>query len=502
MKKTLTSLLNRCQPEELDGVLENIEIDLPDEASADTIKTLALQKAGVKPRRPIRKLVLIAACIALVAAVLVGCYVAEKVEYDAAVKFFDLNDFDTEGLSRDDIKRVYRDFTTERFAYNDSYELLESNRSTDTVAGVDISIMNSANDLNNSEIGAIGSGRYDSRIRGDIPADTDYFFDKGFSKEVAGKPIWHFGFDHEYENYCVAGGKVLLWGEEVDDPEHCYMHTYLALLDDKDGKAIWEKKLESSYHFCDDPTALLTDDGRIAVLTIETDDRFHEEKYLEFRELNLKGEVVTSHEQREDDLVFTDYLTALSDGWLAELQYESIDAELENSVILVPRLTKFSRQGEIESEWTLTEENMGNLLYEIKEITEYDEKIFLSIGMSEQVMTIPDDTDYETLEDGFSDKWRDYVRERYQSTLYVLDSNSGKPEQFYSVGGTLAGDLRVDDNGNLVWQVGRIVKCGYAPWANSYSLYGITRRYDYTFDSDKNLLKQERTDIFKRFQIM
>ena len=53
---------------------------------------------------------------------------------------------------------------------------------------------------------------------------------------------------------------------------------------------------------------------------------------------------------------------------------------------------------------------------------------------------------------------------------------------------------------HAAWQVGRIVKCGYAPWANSYSLYGITRRYDYTLDSNKKLIKQDRTNIFKRFQ--
>ena len=59
----------------------------------------------------------------------------------------------------------------------------------------------------------------------------------------------------------------------------------------------------------------------------------------------------------------------------------------------------------------------------------------------------------------------------------------------------------MDDDGNLVWHIGRIIRCGYSPYTSSFVFYGVTRQYDYTFDSDNNILRQEKTDIFGSFTL-
>lgn len=515
MKKTLNSLLDNCQPQELDSVLQNIDADLPDEAGAEKIRTLAMQKAGVSPRRPTaRKIILLAACIALVAAVLVGCYVAEKVEYDNAVKFFDLNDLDTEGLTRSDIKRVYRDITTDAFQYNDSYELLAQKSDTQQVEGVDIDITNNANELNNIDV--LNSGAADDRNHGAIPDKTEYFIGDEFEKFASGETVWRTKLPHCYEDYYLAGGKALIWGSYIDDEKHDYMHTSVALIDDKDGAILWEKTLDSKYHFDEYPQAVLTDDGRIAVLTVATDDRFSNKNYLVFRELNSKGEVVIEHEQRKDDICYTDLLTPLSDGWLAEYSPASTDfstdfTESGDPILSLPRFIKFNEKGEIQCEWDWTEAFSEGFHYETVCVTEHQGKIFVSAQARPNTSllydnaddeNIPEDTD--SLADGFTDEWRDAAREEFSAVLFVFDPQNSKPEQFYSVGGAMAlsDGLRTDGDGNLVWRVGRIVKCGWAPWASSFQLYGVTRRYDYTFDSDKTLLRQERTDCFDSFRTM
>ena len=503
MKKSVSDILDACQPQELDGVLQNIGADLPEEADAERIKRRAMQKAGVSARRRTgRKIVLIAACIALVAATLVGCYVAEKVEYDNAVKFFDLNELDTEGLSRDDIKRVYRDITTDAFRYDDSYELLSQKSDTRQVEGVDISITNNANTLN--DIDVLNSGFTDDRNHGAIPDKTSYFVGDEFEKNVGGETVWRTKLPHCYEDYYLVDGKALIWGSYIYDEKHDYMHTSVALIDDKDGAILWEKTLDSKYHFDEYPEAVLTDDGRIAVLTVATDDRFSDENYLVFRELDMQGEVVKEHEQRKDDICYSNFLTPLSDGWLAEY-----DIVMSGGGSWVESyLIKFDNNGEIKKQWSFSQNDPKpeGFQYEIADMIEHDGKLFISAQARPNVSTLYENADYEnipkdtdSLADGFTDEWRDAAREEFSAVLLVFDSQNNKPKQFYSVGGAMAGDLRMDDNGDLVWQVGRIVKCGWAPWASSFQLYGVTRRYDYSFDSDKNLLRQERTNCYYSF---
>ena len=244
MKKSVSDLLNNCQPQELDSFLDAVTVKMPEEADGDRIRALAMQKAGVSPKhRTLRKVALIAACITVVAAILVGCYVAEKVEYDNAVKFFDLNNFDTEGMSRDDIKRVYRDITTERFQYSESYELLKSSQEVTAVEGVAINITNNANNMKNGAIESLSVGQFGSVGHGDIPDDTLYFVDDEFQK--SGKNVWRTKLPHYYSDYYIAGGKALIWGSYIYDEANDYMHTSVALIDDKDGKLLWEKTLDT-----------------------------------------------------------------------------------------------------------------------------------------------------------------------------------------------------------------------------------------------------------------
>lgn len=515
MKKSVTTILDGCQPQELDGLLENINGDLPTEASADNIKRLALQKAGIMSRRRrVRRIALIAACVTLLAGILVGCYVAEKVEYDSAVKFFDLNNIDTEGMSRDDIKRVWRDMTTESFTRDESaallmqtgHEVYRVDRDTDRVEGMDISIMNNANNRDFDTIEVLDNGYgYGDTNHGAIPDNTKYFVGDEFEKFVDGDTVWRTKLPHYYNGYYLFDGKALIWSSYIYDTKHDYMHTSVALIDDQDGKILWEKTLESTYNFDEYGAAAINDDGQIGILTQATDNRFSVEKVLVFRELDLSGKVVREVEQPQN-VVFINHFTPLSDGWLADVMVDDPSSDDEDSVsTLAQRFLKLDRGGKVQAMWSLNDSDSTE--YDIFAMTEYDGKIYLSVQARQYPSHIYDDFDRESFEisaenpfGDFSDDMRDRAREEFSSVLFVCDPESGKPEQFYSVGGTLPADLVVDDDGNLVWRVGRIVKCGYSPMTSSYTLYSITRQYNYTFDKDNALLKEEKTDIFKSFK--
>ena len=51
MKKSVSDLLNNCQPQELDSFLDAVTVKMPEEADGDRIRALAMQKAGVSPKR-------------------------------------------------------------------------------------------------------------------------------------------------------------------------------------------------------------------------------------------------------------------------------------------------------------------------------------------------------------------------------------------------------------------------------------------------------------------
>ena len=143
MKTNLTEILDACTPEELDDALRDIDAPLPADASLDRIQRRAMENAGiVRPVKRYQKALLIAAAVIVTAVVLVGCYVADVAEYNRAVEFFELNSFSTEGLTRGEIKRVYRDITTESLSFDKSYEVIGRNSTADSVEGMDIRIMN------------------------------------------------------------------------------------------------------------------------------------------------------------------------------------------------------------------------------------------------------------------------------------------------------------------------------------------------------------------------
>lgn len=67
----------------------------------------------------------LAACLALAAGLVGAAFAAEAKEYGEAAAFFDENGLSTEGLSRADVKAVYRDITTQRFSYDKTAQVIE-----------------------------------------------------------------------------------------------------------------------------------------------------------------------------------------------------------------------------------------------------------------------------------------------------------------------------------------------------------------------------------------
>ena len=68
----------------------------------------------------------IAACLALIAVIgsAAFAFAAEAREYSTAVAYFEENGLTAEGLSRSEVKAVYRDITGKRFSYGKTADVI------------------------------------------------------------------------------------------------------------------------------------------------------------------------------------------------------------------------------------------------------------------------------------------------------------------------------------------------------------------------------------------
>ena len=100
----------------------------------DNILERSETPAGRRRAPAYRKWLALAACLALTVTLMGVAFAAEAREYGAAVAFFDENGLSTEGLSRSDVKAVYRDITSQHFTYDKTAEVIER-----AVPGLEIS---------------------------------------------------------------------------------------------------------------------------------------------------------------------------------------------------------------------------------------------------------------------------------------------------------------------------------------------------------------------------
>ena len=416
MNKSVQELLDGLIAGELDGVIGEIDGEtLPDDEK-NRIKSLAMEKAGIgKSSRKIRirKWILAAACIVLTAATLVGCYVADEVQYNRAKNFFDLNSLSVEGLDRSEVKRVYRDITTESFSYDRSAGVLGesfSQTATDSIDGIDISIKNAAN------------------------------------------------------NTWANSGEINLGLSLTEDEP----------IVDEDGNTV---TVEAEYEQYNDP------------------------RYLVFRATDADGKTVAEKKTRMDSLTYIGKVAAAGGGYLAEAHTLETD-----DYGYVTKILRLNKDGDVLGTLGYGVEGFG---YTIEDIREHDGLVFLSTTARprESKLYEGSDDDWDrwmgetaSNEGDFwtnrlSEEWRDRAREEFSAALFVVDTASGEPGQYYTVGGAFGGELSEDAEGHLVWSVGRIIAGGFSPYTSSFSVYGVTRRYDYTFDPADNSLSQERTEI-------
>ena len=170
----------------------------------------------------------IAACMVLVLSVCFGSFavVAEAKEYKAAVQFFNDYGMSTEGLTRGEIKEVYRDITTKSFTYSKTAEVIRNSISSDNIGGYEIVQDNpTPEDIENlwnyknytgGFIGATQTGahyKYHSEYKEDESLGLEVH-DKSYLEKYDGDNLlWSVSIsDFWIEDYSIVSDGVIAYG--------------------------------------------------------------------------------------------------------------------------------------------------------------------------------------------------------------------------------------------------------------------------------------------------
>ena len=520
MKKDLSEVFDALSPEET-GALLSFLPEPPEEAGDEELKARVLsalpeKSANGKRSAPRRRIVWLVAAVVLLFTLLGACAAKEVHDVNEAVKFFDEKGLDRSGLSNGDLKRVYRDITSKRFALPETRSLLAGNEQSG-VPGVEIREGEIVNRPNWSNVISNFAG----------VGQDEYVFDTALG-------------------YVFSSS---LWG--IPEGEDAYSGTKISAIDD--GKTTKETLIPI---YANGKWALLCDE----YLTVFGHNPYTED--IEENERGLPGVVRLTRDLQ--------ILWQTSFGRAGRYEDFVCLAELPSSggVLLVTndlyrgvrgKARVFDKNGNLTAEYTgkdrvyfgaawvlpgervlLTcvdgkdsealptdftdtfflelDENLKELssfslretdtAYIFKDVLELGDALYLSgyalpVGLLGEEGFVSEAQLLNVLRASSSEMPGSgtllaEAKAVYTAVLMAYSPGENEVKKFYTVPGAEGGALSTDEKGRLVWTVEMLENVkDLPPWSDTFAHDYMYRRYAYLFGKDGRLL--QRTDTGEDF---
>ncbi|MCM1333739.1 MAG: hypothetical protein NC084_07150 [Bacteroides sp.] len=484
MKNTLERIMDELDPSETDALLADTSAPEISRLALARIKKRALESAGLKKlktRRPyFRALTSAAICLVFSAGF---AAVAEAKEYGDAVDFFEVNGLSAEGLSREEIRLVYRDITTRRFTDEKTAEVIRR-----SIPGTEILPKGSAP----SELAALWDGAlsddasesgFDYRISAFEKPDPELGFDV-FERSVVecydGEDRrWTAEFTSFYVDECIALSEgSVAWGRNDAWSSEQPTYGYLALLDELGNKR-WERRTDHGFRHEYIAAVLEDGDGTLAVVSRG------DLEYLCLARLDRDGNEIAFQKTKVGNRGIWN-AARLGDGYLVQLG-NAVDGDNAH-------LVKLDRDGSVTDDLVYESDESD---FFITDMAEFGGSVYLSAYAvprradgSDECGAIWDRVgDVLAIAD---EEITSIVRENYTAVLLLCDPESGSARTFYSVKSALGDRLRAED-GRLLWSVNEVVNAYFSPYTSAFSVGGSCKVLRYAFDEAGALIACEET---------
>ena len=486
--------------EEVSRIIDKIDEKYIDEATMfavnGDIKTAerrsAYEKRAHARPRQFRRGVL-AACIAFI--IVIGsaatAFAIEAREFKNAVAFFEENGLSTVGLSRSEIKAVYRDITTKSFTNDKTAEVLKH-----AVTGWEIE----QDEPTPEELAAL----WDKNVwRNNVKQngvsyrkDSKYVYDEKrgfdvFEKDILecyqdAKLLWSAEFTDFYVEDCARiNGGTMVWGNNAIISTSDTTSAWIAFVDNS-GNVLWQRRLIHGFKNEYIASVLNNGDGTLALISRG------DLKYLCLGYYDTSGRELSFHKTEVGNFGINN-AARLGDGYIVQLWNQFTgDTAL---------LCKLDRDGNLTDSFSYEDDDSD---YYVTDMTEFEGIVYLSAyavpkqkdeGGRHEIANILDYL-YSKGAKGWditSEELTPVVRENYTALLLVCDPEKGTPKTFYSVKGSLGGELTVNDSNMLEWNIESITSTFYSPATSSFTIGGSCKVFRYTFDKTGDLTEQTET---------
>ncbi len=446
----------------------------------------------------------VAACFVLMLSIGLGtyAYAAEVKEYNTAVQFFEEYDLPTEGLTREEIKKIYRDITTESFSYSKTAQVIANSLSSAQIEGFEILQGNpTPEDVQNlwrykNYTGAfldipkesIEGIHYKERYEyTEYTPDTPTRFDMSYLEKYHGEtliwsaPISEFAVD----GHVVVSDGVIAYG---DTPAFSGLENSYAWMAkfDENGNLIWKKMMDHKFKYEYISTIFENADGSYDVIS-----RAGHQHYVCLSKYSKEGQEFYFKKTEVDNNVIGN-VVRLDAGYMVQLGSSQI--------------VKMDAEGNITESSSYSSEDSH---YHITNMIEFNGNVYLSayavpkpadgvVGVSE-IANIMHYLRENNIQEISGEELTPIVRENYTALLFVCKPDTGTLQEFYSVKGSMGGELSLDDSGNLLWDVQSITTAFYSPMTSSFTIGGTCYVFQYTFNDSGILVGQEKTDMVTNY---
>ena len=549
MNKELNEILDTLTPEELDTLPEEVfQAEKLDDVTLKRIRTAVAEKTGLTfntnsnsntgnknvkaditaPTRKVstrkaktfRRILAAAACVALLLGAGAGAYAyaAAKKDYKNALTFFYENELSTEGLTKNEIKEVYRDFYSLSFDNDLTTDVLLNSR-PGVVRGFEIT--EDASDWDTTVPDTSLSDYkppvyYEfERLYTDIdgtynPQTQAYrqqFTESIFRKYHNSEKVWEISFqDIQIYGY---------YGDPVDDSKPVLVYgtgsspndskdeivTLIAL--DTNGTILWETVQnntpgsEQIDAVLSNPDGSYTTFGRCAADNKQSGNCLCVNKYSKNgTPLSANTIDISDHIIENVALTESGYLMHLSSYVVTDFA-RVLKLDFEGNVV-----GDFSYESEEYDFYIADFCELNDTVYISGYTAPKVEKKVVAYGRRE-VLVLTGNLGGNIIHS--HEELLEMFRDNFTAVLLICEPDSGSPKEFYSVAGSLGDEVYVAGD-SVCWFTKDIIDCSYSPQKTkmigdvSYVTSPIKRAilcrfYANIFNADGTFKEQKKLDL-------